>query len=270
MRRIWMATLLFSKSVCFSQTPIHSYSLQLTVGKTSNIIFPFPLRSVDRGSAEILVRKAAGVENILQLKAAKPNFHPTNVSVVTSDGRFYSFVLSYSQDPAVLNLSFSSDSSVMLEGTIENDSLLKSTAEHVCLAERTLHFTARGQDLKLRLENIFTDQRLLWFCFSLASRSSINTAPFQFRFFLRDRHEVKRTASQFLELEPVYHYSAGQDSGVSKFIFAFRPFGIPRKKQLILRVNYGQGFETLTLFLGPRVLHHVRELDEQRGAGTSF
>lgn len=46
-----------------------------------------PLKSVDRGSKDVLAQKAKGVESILQVKAAKTNFDETNLTVINADGK---------------------------------------------------------------------------------------------------------------------------------------------------------------------------------------
>src|SRR5690606_4085340 len=85
---------------------IASWDIQLTYHKTTNLVFTHNITSVDLGSASILAQKAAGVANILQLKAAQEEFEPTNLSVVTEDGQLHCFMVSYSDDPVELNLSF--------------------------------------------------------------------------------------------------------------------------------------------------------------------
>jgi len=54
--------------------------------KTTNIIFPYSIVSVDIGSRDVLAQKAKGVENILQIKAARDSFPQTNISIITADG----------------------------------------------------------------------------------------------------------------------------------------------------------------------------------------
>lgn len=85
--------------------PIAAYPLTISQAKTTNIIFPQAIISVDRGSRYILAQKAKGVENILQVKAARDSFPETNLSVITADGRLNSFVVNYSSQPPALNLS---------------------------------------------------------------------------------------------------------------------------------------------------------------------
>src|SRR4051794_30412871 len=74
-------------------TIIEPYPLKITLNKTTILVFPYAIKGVDRGSADVLAQKAKGVENILLLKAGKENFSETNLSVITADGKLYSFLL---------------------------------------------------------------------------------------------------------------------------------------------------------------------------------
>src|SRR5881275_3044240 len=78
--------------------PITPYRIDIGYNKTSNLIFPYAIKSVDKGSADILAQKASGVENILQIKAGEQNFKETNLTVITANGQFYSFIVNYSDE----------------------------------------------------------------------------------------------------------------------------------------------------------------------------
>src|SRR5882724_6853233 len=74
-------------------------ALPVTTDKTISLIFPFPILHIDRGTKEILVQEIKESDNILLLKAGCRDFHPTNLSVLTSDGSLYSFLVSYDSTP---------------------------------------------------------------------------------------------------------------------------------------------------------------------------
>ncbi|MEO6869984.1 MAG: DUF4138 domain-containing protein, partial [Ginsengibacter sp.] len=107
---------LFGKQVNAQNLPgesiaiIEPYRLQISFYKTTNLIFPYAIKSVDRGSSDILVQKAKGIENILQVKAAKLGFQQTNLTVVTADGKLYSYNLDYTDTPEVFNIRFGDSS----------------------------------------------------------------------------------------------------------------------------------------------------------------
>src|SRR5690606_26501384 len=85
---------------------IPSRPIEIAFSKTTNLVFPFEIKSVDRGSKDVLAQKAGGIENVLQLKAARQDFDETNLTVITSDGKLYSFLVNYADNPSALNLSF--------------------------------------------------------------------------------------------------------------------------------------------------------------------
>jgi len=85
-----------------AQAYIEPVKLEVTVNKTTNLVFPIAIISIDRGSESIVVQKAT--ENILRIKAVSPAFAETNLSVVTSDGKLYSFLVNYSPDPKYLTI----------------------------------------------------------------------------------------------------------------------------------------------------------------------
>jgi type IV secretory pathway VirB9-like protein len=71
---------------------------------------------VDLGNGGILADKAQGAENIIQVKAAQPCFPETNLTVVTTDGRLYSFLVTYEVSPRVINYNLAAtDVSASLE-----------------------------------------------------------------------------------------------------------------------------------------------------------
>lgn len=90
--------------VCVSSLVVSAWAqtppLAITTDKTITLIFPFPVRHVDRGTKEVLVQPVKEADNILLVKAASKNFSETNLSVVTGDGEVYCFPVNYSINPS--------------------------------------------------------------------------------------------------------------------------------------------------------------------------
>ena len=83
---------------------IEPYKLEVTYDKTSHLIFPTAIRYVDLGSEYLIAGKAEDAENVLRVKASVRDFETeTNFSVITNDGRFYSFNVYYSSYPEALS-----------------------------------------------------------------------------------------------------------------------------------------------------------------------
>ncbi|MFT3749150.1 MAG: conjugative transposon protein TraN [Agriterribacter sp.] len=233
---------------------IEPYRLTVSYNKTSNLIFPFAIKSVDRGSAAVLVQKAKGVENILQIKAGQQNFTQTNLSIVTGDGHFYSLIVDYADDPYVLNIFFFKDTAAkktnaFLSDTPVDEEAMKILAENVDRQKRFLHTRTSQQKMRLSLESIYVHPQTMWFTLQLENKSLINYNPDHVRFFIRDRKRAKRTAVQENELQSVYTSNPsiieGQSTG--KFIVAFAPFTISTSKELIIQVTEQHGGRSLFL-----------------------
>ena len=83
---------------------IEPYKMEVTYDKTSHLIFPTAIRYVDLGSEYLIAGKAEDAENVLRVKATVRDFEPeTNFSVITNDGRFYSFNVYYSSYPEAMS-----------------------------------------------------------------------------------------------------------------------------------------------------------------------
>ena len=96
---------------------IKSYYVEVPFNKTLTIIFPRPVKSADMGSRFIIADKAVDVENVLKVKALRMGFNETNFSVITDDGKFYSFVATYNESPAILALNLINNNSRDEENT---------------------------------------------------------------------------------------------------------------------------------------------------------
>ena len=205
---------------------VEPFRISISYDKTSNIIFPYAIKSVDRGSSSVLVQRAAGVENILQLKAGQRDFQETNVSVVTSDGKFFSFLVDYADNPNPLNISFLNDSGadqacIQLSDQSVDDATLDSMAERISQQKRFLNKHIGDQKLFLSMHSIYLFQQTMWMTLEFWNGSQIDFRPEEIRFFLRDRRRAKRTALQENELRPIYleHIEIVHGLGIEKINF---------------------------------------------------
>src|SRR5690349_20948609 len=96
-----------SLNVAAQPADVQSHDIVITYHKTTSMIFPAHIKSVDRGSRDIIARKAFETGNVLQLKANRENFPETNLTVITSDGVLHQFTINYHKDPEKLSLDLS-------------------------------------------------------------------------------------------------------------------------------------------------------------------
>lgn len=248
----------------YAPKPIAPYPIDISYDKTSNIIFPFAIKSVDRGSKAVLAQKAPGIENILQIKAAEQNFRGTNLTVITADGKFYSFEVSYNNAPATLNISFAGDDSgkAMIKDQPVSEATLLSTANIINSKRRSLHKKFWQEEAELSLLNIFIADDLLWMELRITNESSIPYQAAHVRFFLRDKKEGKRTATQEVEITSLYQQGMEKvEKGQSRIcVFGFQPFTVPAAKELIIQVSEASVGRTLTLHLNHRIMLKAKSL----------
>jgi conjugative transposon TraN protein len=276
---IFHLKLLMMKSLCtlwilffsihsFSQTTVPSFPVSICVNKTSNLIFPYPIISVDRGSLNVIAQKARGTENILQLKALKEYFPPTNLSVITRDGRLFSFMITYTPDPAALNISFAGDSSTHLSDnqiqlTAEklNDAIVTDDASILLKLKHFLHLHFSASGIRLILHGIYIKDQLLWFNFEILNNSFLNYNPAYLHCYIQDKTKAARSAIQETEVQVVYPQALilpvpGKKK--SKFALAFAPFTFPDDKKMIVELSEKNGGRPLKFSVGSKPILKAR------------
>ncbi len=242
---------------------IQSYRLNITCNKTTNLIFPFSIVNVDRGSKDVLVQKVTGAENILQVKADKPNFSETNLSVITTDGNLYSFIVDYLNEPWQLNIVFQKDTltyekneQIIFSPNNNNAAELSAIAQNVFNAGKTIRRVKDEHEaMLLSLNGIYVNNDIFYFQFALKNKSEVGYDIKAIRFFIRDKKKSKRTAVQETEIHPLYIYGndttiEGKSSQIS--VIALPKFTLPDDKYLFIQVFEKNGGRELNI----RVKNH--------------
>ena len=236
-------------------TTFESDSVAIGYSKTTNIIFPHDIKSVDRGSQDILVQKAKGLENILQIKAAQRGFIQTNLTVVTADGKLYSFVLNYNEQSPQLNLSVNKTELERQEIYFSDESGNKEEIQEYSKLAFYEKSKIRGgkenrHQIKFQLNGIFIQNDIMYFRLIVENSSKIKYDIDQLRFFIRDTKRVKRTATQEIEITPTYilnDVAVVEGEAENSFVFALSKFTIPEDKYLAIQLMEKNGGRHLEL-----------------------
>ena len=233
---------------------IEPFHVAVAFSKTTNIIFPYSIVSVDIGSRDVLAQKAKGVENILQIKAAKESFPQTNISIVTADGKLISFLVDYAEQPSVLNLSLTS---ALRQNTIAipSETINQERMEHYASIASVSKEKIRGiKDkafgIRFRLNGLFIHDDIMLLRFNISNQTNINYDIDQLRLYIRDQKRSKRTATQEIEILPVLVQDntskvAGQSDNT--IVFVVPKFTIPDKKYLVVELMEKNGGRHLEL-----------------------
>lgn len=232
--------------------PIEPYRVEITKDKTTNIIFPLAIISVDRGIKDVLAQKAKGVENILQVKAANDSIKETNLTVVTSDGKLNSFILTYSRQPAILNFSLGKnprEGMIFLSPENTNEAEIEAYSRLSAASRKKIGgISEKDSGISFRLNGIYIHGNVMYFRIKIENSSNISYDIDQFRFYIRDEKRAKRTASQEIEVSPVYvHDRVEKITTENTMVVALPKFTVPDQKYLAIQLMEKNGGRHLEL-----------------------
>lgn len=241
---------------------IAPYKLEVTFNKTTNLVFPAPIASVDRGSQDIIVEKAVGVENILRVKADVKTFEETNLSVITNDGKLYSFLVNYSNNPSYLNVNIADVASStntasmqknegVISSVVMTEQNLRTYCESAISQEANIHGVKdKASKMSLALTGFYVKENVMFCRLRIENDSQINFDIEQLRLYVRDKKQSKRTATQENEILPLY--ILGDTSGVKgiskdTIVIAVPKFTIADGKYIVLEMMERNGGRHLAL-----------------------
>ncbi len=235
MKAIFFLLLIVSYAA-FAQQP-----LSITTNKTTSLIFPFPIKHVDRGTKDVLVQPVKENENILLVKAASKGFSETNLSVVTGDGNVYSFTINYKDEPEgflyELPVNRKASIATYANGILDNRGMLKGIRD-------------KSWDMQARITGIYIKDHVIYYQLLLCNQSPIDYDIDLLRFYIRDKKKGKRTAAQEIECIPLY--TAGNHQQIKAYNFsvvvvALEKFTIPDAKLLRVQLMEKNGGRHLKL-----------------------
>lgn len=89
-------------SLILAQKGVKPIDIEMNDRKYLYFRFPSEINYADMGSQDLSAEKCLG--KVLKLKADIPYFDETNLSVVTTDGKYYSFTVKYKANPSYIAL----------------------------------------------------------------------------------------------------------------------------------------------------------------------
>lgn len=235
MKKILFITILLV-NVCHGQQ-----SLFLTTNKTTSLVFPFPIKHVDRGTKDILVQPLKENESILLVKASVKQFSETNLSVVTADGSVYQFTVAYKENPE----------SLLYELPINRRVSIASYANGIADNRGTVKgIRDKTFSMEASIIGIYIKDNVIYYQLYLCNHSPIDYDIDLLRFYIRDKKKSKRTAVQENECTPLY--IAGNKDQVKAYNFsvivvALEKFTIPDAKLLWVQILEKNGGRHLQL-----------------------
>lgn len=262
--------------------PLHA---AVGYNKTLHILFTSPVVYIDLGSTDILAGKADGAENVVRVKAAVRDFPvPTNLTVITEDGGFYTFDIAYSENPAVSTLTVEEPGSstrapqaddtpsARAEGRVllrevgrEKPATIKRLLTDIYRRDRvnTKGLRTRKYGIEVAVRGIFVHNDVIYVHTLIANDTNLSFEVDYRRFVVADKKLAKRTARQ---QTPVAVLRACNDPLIvrgrqrTRTVFALPKLTIPADKVLVLEIGEKNGARHQCVVIGSKELLHAETL----------
>ncbi len=242
---------------------IEPYQMQVTYDKTTHLIFPTAIRYVDLGSEYLIAGKAEDAENVLRVKASVKDFETeTNFSVITNDGRFYSFNVYYSAYPEALSYDLltmqkavdkENGNDVLFEELGNNSpSLSGLLLETIYKKDQRIvkHIGAKSFGIQFILKGIYIHNGKYYFHTELRNRTNVPFGIDFINFKVVDKKVAKRTVVQERPMIPLRTYKPLNEIGgkaIEQNVFLLDQFTIADDKILLIEIFEKNGGRHQTL-----------------------
>ncbi|UKJ09232.1 conjugative transposon protein TraN [Solitalea lacus] len=228
--------------------------LLITFSKTTSIVFPFSIKSIDRGSSDVLVQQVKNVSNVMLVKAAKEGFNETNLTVITADGSLYSFLVNYASNPTGYAFQISKDTVssqeiVFTDGKL-NELEIARLAERIVKEKPIINKKDKKYGIGINLLGIYVKDDELYFQLRLKNCTNIRFDVEQLRFTILDQKQSKRTAIQQLDIIPIETFGnvkTIKENTEEIIVVAFPKFTVSDKKYLQVQLMEHNGGRNLSL-----------------------
>lgn len=259
----WIAIISLGTGMSIAQSRV----LEVSWDKTTVLIFESPIQTVDRGSRHLLSQKDDQALNLLKLKAGAKDLPPTNLHVLTADGKLHGFEVRYSDNPAETTLDYRSkktDGSGLLNSEMGIYPYGLNGEEFIQLSQNLIDHDHKflkkifKYEMHFLLKGIYYQEGLLFFDLWLANNSKI---PFEAKapeFQIRDKKAGKRSSNRLLKINP--HFSSHSQGSMVSFlssqgmVLAFPVFTIAENKKLWISIGEERGDRELKISISGKQL----------------
>lgn len=262
-----------------------SYPIEVAYQKTTHIIFPARIKDFDAGSDAVIALVPENVTNVLRVKANIKGFaEETNMTIITEDGGFYSFLVNYNENPEVFNINIAnnlqSDAKVASHLGIGSINPFNQTqeAKRIIPTNELLSFCQKvntksaflvgigmvKNECTAMIMGVYRKQDVTFLQIKLQNESELDYEWDFIKFFVKERHTIKRMAVQNEELTPLYiHPESIQTIGAKterKMVFALPIKSITDNKLISVEIYERGGGRHLTFEIDDSVLNQAKSI----------
>ena len=253
-----------------------SYAIQVSANKTTHIIFPYEIRYADLGSKEIAGEAVEKAGNVFRLKAIGQNpFMETNLTVVTADGRLFSFLISYKDQPDAVTYDLTK---MLLDGDVSKSAKVSSGSQ-ARLADnlnrqgelamhsrrKIRHIGFKAQGMNLYLKNILYKDDVMYVVLGMENDSKLDYGIDYLRTYVMQMKKAgESSATQDVPVDPIKVFDASEmviprhDELIK--VIAIERLTLEKDRRLIVQVGEESGGRQLAISIGPDELATARPL----------
>lgn len=206
--------------------------------KSIHLIFPRDVIYSDAGNEQAITLEKTDANNIIKFIANEDSIPQTNLSVITADKKFYSFILDFNRNPEIFNYVIGSREPMALINN--NEKTLGENSQKAIRQERYLfHLGINKNKMEFHCSGIYIKQDILYFCFNIRNTSNINFNPDFIKSYIRDNKQLKNTTIQETEVIPLLKYGFPKtikSNGEASFVLTYNKFTIPDKKKFEIEI----------------------------------
>jgi len=262
--------LLLLPPAAYSQTQtlhaIEALPLQVSAECTVSLSFAAAVKTVDRGSAELLAQKAKGVENVVLLRASRSGMGPTSLIVITADGDIHPFQVEYQQQPACISLQIMprqrQPTAARFPETIDQSQIDEPLSAALAQPSNLSRKAAEG-GFSVKVDGLYVSGPVICIRLKLDNRSVIDYQTETLRIFTCDKKQIKRSASQQQHLELIG--SLGEYDQIKALeqktvVVALAKTTLPKSKNLIIELDERGGARHISVPLKARHLSKIARI----------
>lgn len=255
-------------NIAQAQDQIITKKIDVSFDKTTFIVFGAELDFYDVGSEDVLF-EVTSKPNIVKLKGAVEDFRETNITIITKGGEYYSLIVSYNENPNVLNYIFTKDGSPLMitkedaKEEKQQESLLKDfdyVEKKIASESPTNGLSTFAYRMGLAVSGVYVYKGNIYMSIVMTNRSSIDYNVDALMYSIQPRRKNRRnsTASQDIYMQPIHTKNLPSvvkaNDEVNSILICFEPFTISNDNVFNVQAIEKEGSRTMEVKLQSRHL----------------
>lgn len=250
-------------------------NIYVSTSKTTFLIFDSKVDYFDLGSNDLGLKRAENKDNIIKIKSKVENFKETNLTVMTSNNQYYSFILNYRNNPDTLVYFLQSSTTEQNKQVADiptasevklNPSENLAIEADLSTIDRSFIAGKRKDKMTFLVKGIYVKDNHLFFQTEISNQSNINYEIDFLKFNIKNKKRYKKSISQETEIIPT---SVSDASSIIKAgnepikkTFVFEKFTIPDKKELVIDLWERNGDRNLAIAVSGQALLDAKKIAE--------